>query len=447
MIDRMNGFLNVTTAFNSSDDRTLDNLSSAYSNGDLLVAAIRKSIGASLTGNDIKGRRILLKPNWVKHSKSTTDEICLCTNNNFIIAALKVILEMGPSEVLIGDAPIQGCKWDRMISASFLNGINKLSQEYNILVQLKDFRRRIYNFTDNSPLSGIRPLSDYLIFDLGRDSLLEHVTTPGQTKFRVTNYDPDLMSYAHGPGIHKYCIAREFFDADIVISLPKIKTHQKTGITGALKNLVGINGDKDFLPHHRIGGTKMGGDCYPGGSCLRYWSELSLDNANRRQGRKSFWFWQKLSSLLWRLSLPGPEHNIAAGWYGNDTTWRMVMDLNKIAEYGNADGTLSVDPQRRIFSLCDGIIAGQGDGPLEPQPLPLGIISFTDNSVTNDRAMALLIGLPLKKIQLLNNNSLNRELDCEITMNGGKITLEDLIQYSIKAIPPKGWAGYFKEIK
>ena len=30
-------------------------------------------------------------------------------------------------------------------------------------------------------------------------------------------------------------------DADIVISLPKIKSHQKTGITGAIKNLVGIN--------------------------------------------------------------------------------------------------------------------------------------------------------------------------------------------------------------
>ena len=122
------------------------------------------------------------------------------------------------------------------------------------------------------------------------------------------------------------------------------------------------------------------------------------------------------------------------------------MDLNKIAKYGNANGTLSDKPQRQIFSLCDGVIAGQGDGPLEPEPLPLGVISFTNVSVINDRAMALMIGLPLEKIPLL-NGSLNEELDCEITLDGERIILEDLKQYSIKAVPPKGWAGYFNEIK
>jgi hypothetical protein len=251
-----------------------------------------------------------------------------------------------------------------------------------------------------------------------------------------------MMQEAHAPGVHKYCIAKEFFDADIVISLPKIKTHQKTGITGALKNLVGINGDKDFLPHHRIGGAKRGGDCYPDGSNLTYWAELALDEANRRQGKKSFWYWQKLASVLWRLSMPGPEHQMAAGWYGNDTTWRMVLDLNMIAEFGRADGSIAPERQRYIFSLCDGIIAGQGDGPLQPVPHPLGVISFSNDSALNDRAIALMMEFDPKKLPLLKNS--NPESDSNsISLNGIAIHLDDLEAYAFKAVPLKGWMKYF----
>jgi hypothetical protein len=390
----------------------------------------------------------LFKPNWVKHSITPDDEVCLKTHDKFIIAALNVILILGPSEILIGDAPIQGCKWDRMISKSFIEEVNKLSCKYKVPIQIKDFRRRLYDVSENSPECGIRPLSDYIIFNLGKDSLLEPVTKPGKTKFRVTNYDPDRMLSAHAPEVHKYCITKEFFDADIVISLPKIKTHNKAGITGALKNLVGINGDKDFLPHHRIGGTKLGGDCYPGGSYLRYWSEMAMDEANRRQGRKSFWYWQKLSSFLWKVSFPGPEHSMDAGWFGNDTTWRMVLDLNKIAEFGRSDGIISNIPQRQIFSICDGIIGGQGNGPLNPEPLPLGIISFTNNPLVNDQAMASLMDLPPAMIPLLSSDHLlKKDGDCEITLNGEKIELEDLKQYASITKPPRGWIDFFTDKK
>ncbi len=60
--------------------------------------------------------------------------------------------------------------------------------------------------------------------------------------------------------------------------------------------------------------------------------------------------------------------------------------------------------------------------------------------------MALLMGLPVKKIPLLNNHLLNVELDCEITLNGKEIKLEDLKQCTIRATPPIGWAGYFNKI-
>jgi len=440
----MSGFLHINSIYKNSVHRTIEDLSAVYADRILLMDAIKEITGASINEDSITNKSVLIKPNWVRHSIRPEDELCLRTHDNFVFAVLELVLEKNPSRVLIGDAPIQGCRWDKMVSSDFNAEIANLSEEYNVPVSVLDFRRRKYNMKENSPLTEIRPVSEYVIFDLGNRSMLEAVTSHGKTKFRVTNYDPDRMQKAHAQGVHKYCIAKEFFDADILISLPKIKTHQKTGITGALKNLVGINGDKDFLPHHRIGGTNRGGDCYPGGSNLRYWAELALDEANRRQGKKGFWYWQKLTSVLWRLSIPGPEHQIAGGWHGNDTTWRMVLDLNMIAEFGRADGSLAPERQRQIFSLCDGIIAGQGDGPLQPEPLPLGIISFSNDSALNDRAMAVLMGFDPKKLPLLKNSNPDSGLDY-ITLNGKQIHLDDLKAHALKAVPPKGWMKYCNE--
>lgn len=442
----MSVFLHIHSFYNNYVDRTIENLSDIYADRILLMNAIKEIAGEVINENSIKSKNILLKPNWVRHSLKPEDELCLRTHDSFTLAVLELVLGKKPSRVLIGDAPIQGCRWGRMISEVFLQEVKRLSDEFNVLVEVSDFRRRKYYVAQNRPSINESPITDYAIFDIGKKSMLEPVTYPGKTKFRVTNYDPNRMNIAHAPGIHKYCITKEFLNADVVISLPKIKTHQKTGITGALKNIVGINGDKDFLPHHRIGGTRRGGDCYPGRSALRYWAELALDEANRKQGKKSYWYWQKLASALWRLSMPKPEHQMEAGWYGNDTTWRMVLDLNMIAEFGRADGSLASEKQRKIFSLCDGIIAGQGDGPLQPEPLPLGIISFSNDSALNDRAMALMMGFDPKKMPLLSNSHPISDSN-SITLNRNKIHLDALKTHALKAAPPKGWMKFLDEIR
>ena len=438
----MKPFINLIIIPESNSENRCGKFKNIYFDSHYLSTTVKSLLSSGLDNEKVKGKKVLIKPNWVIHSVYKDDDFCLRTHDNFLKAALRNILEMGPSEVLIGDAPIQGADWTKIISKTFLEEVSKLSEEFRIPVQIMDFRRRIYNTKDHKPSATNRTISDNLIFDLGKESFLEPITIPGKTTFRVTDYNPDQISAVHSQGVHKYCIVKEFFESDIILSLPKIKTHQKTCITGALKNIVGINGEKGYLPHHRIGGTEKGGDCYPGGSLLRYWSELTLDEANRRQGEKIFWFWQKLSSLLWIISFPGPEHQISAGWYGNDTTWRMVMDLNRIALFGNEDGKISDKPQRQIFSLCDGIIAGQGDGPLNPIPLPLGVISFANNSYLNDYALALLMNLAVDKIPLLNNPVINSISDYDMTLNGIKILPEELKNYSVNTILPKGWRCY-----
>lgn len=437
-------FIKIDTFYASQKDRNLSFLQEYYSNIELLKEKIAIAGDGILNSPEvIRCKKILLKPNWVLHSRKPDDEICLRTNDAFILAALEVILEHQPSSVLIGDAPVQGCAWDKMLSSKFLSEIDNLSKKYDIPIRTKDFRRVTFNPELNNPVRERNPISDYLIFDLGKESQLEPISSD-KNIFRVTNYDPDRLAQSHRKGVHKYCITKELFEADVVISMPKVKTHQKTGITCALKNLVGVNGDKDYLPHHRIGGVGFGGDCYPGRNIFRLGAEYLLDMANRRQGKFLYKPLVFSATVIWKLSNPKKVHDLAAAWHGNDTTWRMVMDLNKIAIYGKADGTIAPTPQRQLFSLCDGIIGGQGDGPLRPVPLPLGIISFTNHSGLNDICMATLMGFDYKKIPLLANQMiiLNSD-DTEIMFDGAKVNLKELAKQSIETLPPPGWVEYF----
>ena len=437
-------FVNIKTVF-PEINRDLSSLKTIYNDPGKLFALIDGVAGDHLTKTVIKGKRVLLKPNWVRHSKNEADEWCLRTHDSFLLATLDYVLRLQPKEVLIGDAPIQGCRWNEMVNSELINAVDNLVEKYKIAVAIKDFRRVHFDQQLNNVIEEKEPLDNFVIFDVGKKSYLEPITKKDANKFRVTDYNPDRFHESHRPGVHKYCITKELFDAEVVISLPKVKTHQKAGITAALKNIVGLNGDKDFLPHHRLGGTDLGGDCYEGGNKLRYWSELCLDNANRKKGKWQYFVWIKIASLLWRISLPKNVHSLAAGWYGNDTTWRMVMDLNQVVYFGKKDGTLGNDRQRLFFSLCDGIIGGQGDGPLQPMPLALGVVSFTNTSSWNDLALSQLMGMESKKIPLLvSARTFEKNAKVTFKLNESIVNYSDYSKLAVKAEMPPGWTEYNK---
>ncbi len=437
------GNIRIETFYNNEESRTIDTLSTIYNDKQLIKDKIKK-IGIGFLDDEkiFKQKNILIKPNWVLHNHNDYDDICLRTNNSIIIALLEILLPLNPQKIVIGDAPIQRCDWYKMINKTFIDEINKLSSLYKTPIEIKDFRRVTFDPKLNNPQKEKRPLSEYIIFDLGEKSYLEPISA-NKNNFRVTDYNPDRLAESHRKGVHKYCISKELFEADVVISMPKIKTHQKTGITCALKILVGINGDKDYLPHHRIGGKERGGDCYPGKNIFRLWSEYLLDTANRRQGKITYYFFSYAAAVFWKLTKPKKEHNLSAGWYGNDTTWRMVFDLNKIAKYGKKDGTLSEKPQRVIYSLCDGIIGGQGDGPLNPAPLPLGILAFGDDSYLMDLVVGNIFRLNIDKIPLL-KEAQKMVKDYSIYLNGEKISIDKINDISLDVIMPPGWTNYNK---
>ena len=397
------------------------------------------------------GEKVVIKPNWVHHeNRSGCGMDCLVTHTSVIAAILKYLLIAAPSRVVVGDAPVQGCDFEALRAAADLN---RLLDRFHLdpRISIQDFRstKRTGNgFAANSVRSE-RTQKDYIEFDLGSSSWLEPVTGE-QPEFRVTMYDPAALRKTHGPGVHRYLIAREVMEANVVFNLPKLKTHKKAGITGALKNAVGINGLKDYLPHHRKGSPERGGDCYAQASFLKTIAEVCLDIGNRTHQKR--WLAAVMGQTArasGRLEqLRGGDRNLEGSWYGNDTVWRTVMDLQRILTFGKSDGTVASSPQRRVVHITDAIVAGDGDGPLYPRPVPLGVMTMSSDAAAAEWVHALIMGFDPNRIPLT-ANALRASgpdsggSDISVLCDGQHLTGEQVSGRGWPAFQaPAGWAGH-----
>jgi len=352
-----------------------------------------------------RGARVLIKPNLVLHQNEGPGGLdCLVTHASVIRAATDAALRTDAAEVLVGDAPIQGCDFDALVKTMGLDtwARERMAQEPRFR-GVRDFRR-----TTCVLVHGVRVAAENLqsedhftLFDLGRESLLEPISD-SQNRFRVAWYDHRLMAKTHHLGVHQYLVAKEVVEADVIINLPKLKTHKKAGVTCALKNLIGINGNKEYLPHHRMGGPKTGGDNYPDDSAVKHALEYVSDRQNVTSSYAGGMVWHLFFALLARASRYGGDRvGMDGSWSGNDTIWRTCLDLNRILLYGRPDGTMSDEIQRRAVHIADAIIAGQGNGPLAPQPLDLGLMIGGNNAAAIDWVGAQLLGYAPEKVALV----------------------------------------------
>ena len=352
-----------------------------------------------------RGSRVVVKPNWVLHQNQGPWGVeALVTHGSLVRAVVEETLGADPAFVTLGDAPMQGCDFERLLAASGIPGwAESLALRDGRFAGVRDFRRtttqsvglgaRVTRRTDDD-------LQNFVLFDLGSESLLEPITD-NRGSFRVTMYPPAMMRQTHAPRRHQYLIAREIIEADVVINLPKLKTHKKAGITCALKNLIGINGNKEFLPHHRVGGSEAGGDCYPGRSVVKRSLEATLDVQNSTENVLAQRTLSAATRVLNRLAVAGGDSlGVEGSWSGNDTIWRTCLDLNRILLYGRIDGTLADEAQREVISIVDAVIAGQGDGPLAPQPHPLGLLIAGASSPAVDWVGAHLLGYDPQRIPI-----------------------------------------------
>ena len=393
-----------------------------------------------------EGGSVLLKPNWVLHKNNSGAGMdCMVTHPEFILAALGEVLAAGAGRVIIADAPIQSAQFDVLASPAWRERVAELGG--STPVEILDFRDTVVTMQgrDIRPRTHLRDPERFVRFDLGSDSLLEPISEP-VGRFRNTSYNPDDMTRVQRPGVHQYLLCKEPFEVDVILNLPKLKAHAKAGVTAALKNLVGVNGDKNFLPHHRVGGSALGGDCYEGLKPLKRVAEAMLDRANRRIGKRGY------VSLMQAARFANAVHrgDLEGKWAGNDTTWRMVLDLNRVVQYGRLDGTLADERQRRVYSLTDGIVAGEHNGPLAPEPVPLGAVTFASSSAYADAVHLALMHFDRQRVALVRQAFAamrypvvgRRPEEAEVRCRDASYTVDEVAaRFGRDFCPPDGWRG------
>ena len=392
------------------------------------------------------GETVLIKPNWVhelnflvrfdkKIMENPND--CFITNWNVVKAVIKLISEVDNLNIVILECPLQSCSIEKIITEEKLEELRLINQSNTIT--FIDGRRTKYIFGSKEPtiLHECRDADRYIDFDLKKEST-HYPYERYVSRFRVTDYPPDEMGRFHSKGHHVYRIAREVIEADCIINIPKIKTHMKAGMTAAMKNFVGVVGNKECLPHHTKGSPVFGGDCYGDVSVLKSIAETTMDIANSYMTRneKRYYYTRKCALLLlYFRAVFGLDNDIGGSWYGNDTICRTIVDLNRIVYYGGKDKRMHKLPQRRVLSIVDGIVSGMGEGPMKPVPNHTGMVCISESTAGADAVASEIIGLDSSKIRYL----------AEHRVCGGKYDLS--VPYDTLLINYNGRKTAFKDIK
>ena len=139
--------------------------------------------GTRATGLTVHGKRVLLKPNLVEFDP----ERPINTDPRFVAAVVEVMRRLGAREVKIGEAP--------------------------------GHRRDTWGVAEQAAYRKLIPGFDQMFVDMNRDDV-----SP------VNAFGNSMKLY----------LPKTLLAADVVISLPKMKTHHWAGVTLSMKNFFGI---------------------------------------------------------------------------------------------------------------------------------------------------------------------------------------------------------------
>lgn len=387
-----------------------------YSDSGAIQALVNRTLDslALPAGFISPGDRVILKPNWVKEH----DERCpgpdqwehVVTHPTVIAAVVRWVASKlnASGSIIICDAPQTDSSFARLREYCRLDELTaRCSAEFpGLRIELLDLRPEEWTSVDGIVVKKTSLAGDPLGSTHVRlNAASEFVGYHGQGRLYGASYDMDETNLRHQAERHEYLLCRTPMDADVLINLPKLKTHKKVGLTCALKNLVGINANKNWLPHHTEGTPDQGGDQFPKSTAKARMEHAWMGAAKR---------WLKGSPGLSRLFVPvkkagrlvfGDTQKVvrSGNWHGNDTCWRMVLDLNKCLFFFNGAG----EPRRkplRYLAVVDGIIGGEGNGPMAPDPKPCGVILAGTHPAAVDCVAATLMGFDWRKIPLLKNS-------------------------------------------
>lgn len=134
----------------------------------------------------IRGKTVLLKINLV----ATSPERAINTDPRFVVAAAEAFRSLGAAAVTVADGP--------------------------------GHDRDIDHLLDRSGLGDLLDAADLRVIDLNHQPLVQVENARGET------------------GLPTLYLPRPLLQSDLVVSLPKLKTHHWAGVTLSLKNMFGV---------------------------------------------------------------------------------------------------------------------------------------------------------------------------------------------------------------
>lgn len=178
----------------------------AASYDERLAATIADGLEAlGVTPSHITGRRILLKPNLVETAEG---HACINTNPAMVVAAAEVFRKMGAADVFVAEG--QGHRRDSLL------------------------------VLDQSGMGAALAEHHLTFVDLNHDDVEAVRNRGSEMKLR------------------EFYLPKSLLHADMIVSMPKLKTHHWAGMTCAMKNLFGImpgivyGWPKNVLHYHGI---------------------------------------------------------------------------------------------------------------------------------------------------------------------------------------------------
>jgi uncharacterized protein (DUF362 family) len=175
------GFTGATPTRRSGQASSPVSIIKAKSYSDDLVSRILQ--GVKQCGLDVRGQRVLLKPNMVEFDPKT----CINTDVSVVAAALEAFCSLGAAEVKIGEGP--------------------------------GHRRDTYAIAEMTRYRTEVPKFDSLFTDLNRDDV------------------SPIQRFADRSEIY---LPHTALRADLIVSLAKMKTHHWAGATLSMKNFFGV---------------------------------------------------------------------------------------------------------------------------------------------------------------------------------------------------------------
>lgn len=390
------------------------------------------------------GDAVVIKPNFVSEPRSSDlDFKAIMTHASVIrpIIDYCLIALKGKGTLVVADAPQSDSDFTKVMEMTKITDVLQyINQKSSLNVKLVDLRQEIFLKDKDIIIERKQVNGDpkgYTVIDLGSQSAFNAVEKYSHTIYGA-DYDYEAVQKHHSNGRHEYCISNTILGADVIINMPKLKTHKKAGITVCLKNLVGINGNKNYLPHFRFGSSQNGGDEYADNSLAN-----GLNSRVIKFGLSCFTRFAKHPSLMHiagnvsaKLTHKKILHMNSGNWWGNDTIWRTIVDLNRILFCADKTGTLHPDIQRKYLAIVDGIIAGEGDGPLFPLSKPCGVLLAGLNPVAVDQAAAEVMGFDWSAIpQIVGAKELLFDGPCGVFEEQSTHQIATYLNFN----PPQGW--------